>query len=167
MTAKILLVNPPIFDFTAYDFWLKPYGLLSVAGNLRGKADFKLFDYLDRLAPFAAEQNKLKSDRWGRGRFYCEKIPNPEILTHIPRFYRRFGLPRNIFQRFLTKQKHFDFVFIQTTMTYWYQGVSEVIEDIRRACPGAKIILGGSYVTLCSSHAERLGADFLVPGANL
>ena len=25
--ACILLVNPPICDFTAYDYWLKPYGL--------------------------------------------------------------------------------------------------------------------------------------------
>jgi len=52
-------------------------------------------------------------------------------------------------------------------MTYWYQGVREVIEDIRKFCPKAKIILGGNYVTLCSSHAERLGADFLVQGVNL
>ncbi|GAG26822.1 unnamed protein product, partial [marine sediment metagenome] len=52
-------------------------------------------------------------------------------------------------------------------MTYWYQGVREVIEDIRKFCPKAKIILGGNYVTLCSSHAEGLGADFLVQGVNL
>jgi hypothetical protein len=31
---KILLVNPPVYDFAAYDFWVKPYGLLSVAGYL-------------------------------------------------------------------------------------------------------------------------------------
>ncbi len=74
MTPKILLVNPPIYDFAAYDFWLKPYGMLTVAGYLRGKADFKLFDYLDRLHPFAARQKGLESDRWGRGRFYCKKI---------------------------------------------------------------------------------------------
>lgn len=37
---RILLVNPPIYDFAAYDFWLRPYGVLSVAGQLRGQADF-------------------------------------------------------------------------------------------------------------------------------
>ncbi len=31
---SVLLVNPPIFDFTAYDFWLRPYGMLRVAGCL-------------------------------------------------------------------------------------------------------------------------------------
>jgi len=166
MTPKILLVSPPIYDFAAYDFWVKPYGLLSVAGYLRAKAEFTLFDYLDRLHPFMAEQQGLQSDQWSRGRFYCEQLPTPPALADIPRYFRRFGLPRNIFRNFLAQQP-FDFVFVQTMMTYWYQGVREVIEDVRRAQPTAKIILGGNYVTLCGTHARRLGADFLVEGANL
>ncbi|MHC4659457.1 MAG: B12-binding domain-containing radical SAM protein, partial [Planctomycetota bacterium] len=164
---KILLVNPPIYDFAAYDFWLKPYGLLSVAGYLRGKADFEFFDYLDRLHPFTANQRQLESDRWGRGRFYCEQIPNPPSLSEIPRYFRRFGLPRTIFEDFLTRQKPCDFVLIQTMMTYWYQGIQEVIEDIRRLWPAAKIVLGGNYVVICTAHAQGLGADFLVQGTSL
>ena len=167
MAPRILLVNPPIYDFAAYDFWLKPYGLLSIAGYMRGKADFKLFDYLDRLALFVAKQKELESDQWGRGRFYCEQVPNPACLEAIPRYFRRFGLPRNMFKDFLTRERPFDFVLIQTTMTYWYQGLEEVIEDIRRLWPQTKIILGGNYVTLCSGHAEKLGADFLVRANNL
>ena len=167
MKPRILLVNPPIYDFAAFDFWLKPYGMLSIAGKLRGRADFALFDYLDRLAPFSARQKSLASDRWGRGRFYFEKIQHPESLAAVPRYFRRFGLPRDIFTDFLTEEKPFDFAFIQTTMTYWYPGIREVIEDIRRLQPMTKIILGGNYVTLCSSHAKELGADLLVVGTNL
>ena len=167
MAPKILLVNPPVYDFAAYDFWLKPYGMLSAAGMLRGGADFKLFDYMDRLHPFSEKQKHLESDQWNRGRFYCQNIPVPKPLESIPRYFRRFGLPRDIFGDFLTREGPFDFVFIQTTMTYWYQGVQEVIEDIRKACPQAKIALGGNYVTICSNHAEKSGADFLVHGANL
>jgi len=167
MKPKILLVNPPIYDFAAYDFWLKPYGLLSVAGYLRGRADFKLFDYLDRLNPFVQSQKALESDRWGRGRFYCERTQSPPALESIPRYFRRFGLPRSMFTDFLTREGPFDFVMIQTTMTYWYKGLEEVIEDVRRICPQAKIILGGNYVTLCCDHAQTLGADLLVKGTNL
>jgi radical SAM superfamily enzyme YgiQ (UPF0313 family) len=162
-----LLVNPPIYDFAAYDFWLKPYGLLSVAGYLRAKAEFALFDYLDRLHPFYATHKEIKNDQWGRGRFYFEKIPNPDCLKDIPRSFRRFGLPRKIFQDFLTTHTDYDFVFIGTVMTYWYPGVREVIEDIRRAMPAAKIIIGGNYVTLCRKHAEKMGADLLVEGNDL
>jgi hypothetical protein len=174
---KILLVNPPIYDFAAYDFWLKPYGLLSVAGYLRGSAEFTLFDYLDRLHPFVArpswpcshglQARATESDQWGRGRFYFEKIPNPDCLKDIPRSFRRFGLPRAVFQDFLAVHPNYDFVFIGTVMTYWHPGVQEVIEDIRRAMPAAKIIIGGNYVTLCRSHAEKLGANLLVEGNDL
>jgi len=164
---KILLVNPPIYDFAAYDFWVKPYGLLSVAGYLRGQADFTLFDYLDKLHPFCETQKGVKTDQWGRGTFYYEKIPSPDCLKNIPRGFRRFGLPRTIFQDFLANHKPCDFVFINTVMTYWYPGVKEVVEDIRSAIPEAKIIIGGNYVTLCRSHAEKLGADLLVEGDKL
>ena len=149
MKPKILLLNPPIYDFAAYDFWLKPYGLLSTAGYLRNKAEFILFDYLDRLHPFMAGRKELQFDEWGRGRFYFEKVISPPCLEQIPRYFRRFGLPRSMFQNFLTKQQPCDFVFVQTMMTYWYNGVQETIEDIRQSWPKAKIILGGNYVTLC------------------
>ncbi len=164
---KILLVNPPVYDFAAYDFWLKPYGLLTVAGYLRGRADFALFDYLDRLHPFAAKQKQLQPDRWGRGRFYSRRIPAPAPLASIPRYFRRFGLPRDVCADYLAKTEPPDYALIQTTMTYWYPGVEEVIRDIRGIHPSAKIILGGNYVTLCPSHAETLGADLLIPGTDL
>jgi hypothetical protein len=164
---KILLVNPPIYDFAAYDFWVKPYGILSVAGFLRGKAEFTLFDYLDRLHSFCENRRELESDRWGRGRLYLEKIPNSECLKDIPRHFRRFGLPRKIFQEFLTTHNPCDFCLVNTVMTYWYPGVREVIEDVRRFVPAAKIVLGGNYVTLCRDHAAKLGADLLIEGNDL
>lgn len=174
---RILLVNPPIYDFAAYDFWVKPYGLLSVAGYLRGKAEFALFDYLDRLHPFYSSRKGFENDEWGRDKFYFEKIPSPCCFKDIPRHFRRFGMPRTIFRDFLGRHTHSslryegqadcDFVLVNTVMTYWYPGVQEVIEDIRQLVPKAKIILGGNYVTLCRGHAEKLGADFLVEGANL
>jgi len=167
MTLKILLVNPAIYDFTAYDFWLKPYGLLSVAGYLRGKADFKLFDHLDRAYPLGSNQKSQQSDDWGRGRFQDEIIQPPDILLDIPRHFRRFGRPRLCFEEFLKENEPSDYVFIQTMMTYWYPAVAEVIEDVRKYWPKSKIVLGGNYVTLCPEHAEKLCADFVLKGTNL
>ena len=164
---QILLVNPPIYDFAAYDFWLKPYGLLSVAGFLRGKAQFTLFDYLDRAHPLMTEAPQPQGDQWGRGRFRSQIVPSPGPLAGIPRHFRRFGLPRSAFQAFLAEHRPFDAALVQTTMTYWYPGVREVIEDIREARAAAQIVLGGNYVTLCGSHAQQLGADLLVHNANL
>lgn len=159
---RILLVNPPIYDFAAYDFWLRPYGLLGVAGQLRGKADFALFDYLDRPSSSLNE-----SDRWGRGRFRSERIDKSACLDAIPRYFHRFGAPRDSFRAFLAGQDAFDGALIQTMMSYWYPGVQEVIEDVRQAFPTAKIVLGGNYVTICAEHARGLDADLCIVGTDL
>ena len=102
MKRRILLVNPPICDFAAYDFWLKPYGLLRVAGQLRGQAEFLLFDYLDQSGAGgqtiesrrpSSVIGPLESDPWGRGPIGYERIESPAPLKNIPRYFRRFGLP--------------------------------------------------------------------------
>ncbi len=164
---KILLVNPPIHDFSAYDFWLKPYGLLQAAGFLRRRADLHLFDFLDRHHPLRSPHSNGRNDLWGRGAFDEEIISKPEIFSAIPRHYHRFGLPRETFQNDLAQKGPFDFILVQTMMTYWYQGVKEVSEDVRRFSPGAQIILGGPYATLCPQHARCLGVDHVIRGADL
>jgi radical SAM superfamily enzyme YgiQ (UPF0313 family) len=162
MQPKILLVNPPIYDFSAYDFWLKPYGLLRVAGYLRGQAQLSLFDYLDRCHPHAPSHPAQRPGTWERGAFYAENVPKPAPFTAIPRTYRRYGLPRSLLQTLLTEAGPFDVALIQTVMTYWYPGVQEVIEDIRTYSPQTTIVLGGVYATLCPQHARRLGADLVI-----
>ena len=165
MTPRILLINPPIYDFTAYDFWLKPYGLLRVAGQLRHEADLILFDFLDRLHVAAAPDRH--EDRWGRGRFVAAEIEKPPVLETITRRYHRFGLPRSHLREMLASNGPFDVALIQTVMTYWYPGVAEVIEELRRYSPQTRIVLGGNYATLCPEHAADLGADLVVEGDDL
>ncbi|MHC5136468.1 MAG: B12-binding domain-containing radical SAM protein [Planctomycetota bacterium] len=167
MKPKILLVNPPIYDFAAYDFWLKPYGLLRVGGLLRPIAELSLFDYMDRLHPAFDPAAKEKTDQYGKGPYPFKRISNPDPLKDIPRYYRRFGMPRHTFHDFLSKNDAFDFVLIQTVMTYWTPGYKEVIEDIRQYCPNAKIVFGGFYATACEDHAKSLGADAVIAGDNL
>jgi hypothetical protein len=153
--VKVLLVNPPIYDFTAFDFWLRPYGLLRVAGRLR-TCQLKAFDYLvsrDR-------------DTFGRGRFDQQPVTRPAALADVPRRFYRFGRPRADFFRVLSEQT-FDAVLVQTVMTYWYLGVREVIDDVRKLQPHAKIILGGVYASLCPAHAASLGADQVLEGLDL
>jgi hypothetical protein len=166
MKPRILLINPPIYDFSAYDFWLKPYGVLRAAGFLRGNAEFILFDFLDRLDARVPPGN-YRSDNWGRGEFYSEICHKPAIFAPIRRNFRRFGLPPSTFQNFLADQAPFDVALVQTGMTYWYPGVAEVIRELRALAPSIQIVLGGVYATLCPDHARSLGADLVVEGSDL
>lgn len=164
MKPKTLLVNPPIYDFAAYDFWLKPYGMLRAAAHLRSACQLYLFDTLDRNHPDFDPQGKIRTDPWGRGSYPNKRIAKPACFKNIPRYYRRFGIERQVFQNYLCENGPFEAVLIQTVLTYWYPGVREVIEDIRQFYPHAKIVLGGFYATACSNHAKSLGADIIVSG---
>ena len=166
MAIRILLVNPPIFDFSAYDFWLKPYGMLTVAGFLRGQVEFALFDYLDRLHPSLTSSHKIQSDNCGRGHFPRGKQPKPEPFKAIPRYFYRYGRAQAEFQDFLRRHSFFEMVWIQTTLTYWYPGIREVIQDVRGTLGDIPIVLGGPYATLCPEHARGLGADMIIEGMN-
>ncbi|MHC4926116.1 MAG: B12-binding domain-containing radical SAM protein [Planctomycetota bacterium] len=161
---KILLVNPPIYDFTAYDFWLRPYGLMQAGGHLRSAGELFLFDYLDRFHPAFDPGGKIHTDPCGRGSYPHGRIPKPDCLKDIRRYYRRFGIDRAVLQAYLAEQGPFDVVLIQTVMTYWYPGVQEVIDDVRRLSPQAKVVLGGVYATVCPDHAAGLGADMVING---
>jgi tRNA A37 methylthiotransferase MiaB len=166
MKPRILLVNPPIYDFSAYDFWLKPYGMLRVAGFLRGRAEFCLVDFLDRLDGRVPPGN-YRSDSSGRGAFYSEPIKKPEVFADIPREFHRYGLPRETLQCVLRAQRPFDYALVQTGMTYWCLGVREIVAEMRRLSPATKIVLGGVYATLCPAHARSLDVDLVVEGSDL
>jgi hypothetical protein len=161
MKPRILLINPPIYDFAAFDFWLKPYGLLRVAGRLKSIADLYLFDFLYRRHPAFDPAGKIKEDLWGRGDFPSERVPKPPVFKDIPRYFNRFGLPQSVFLEYLDKHGPFDFALIQTSLTYWYPGVREAIGLLRQRRPQIKIVLGGFYATCCPGHAAQ-GADLVI-----
>lgn len=153
---KVLLVNPPIYDFAAYDFWMKPLGLLYLSSMLREKGhEVKLIDATDRGDPYF--QN-TKNDKFGRGKIPAEEVDKPEPLKDIPRRYRRYGLPEKIIRKRVTDFKP-DIVMVSVTMTYWYPGAVEIKEMVRNISDGSKILLGGIYPSLMHEHAESLGFD--------
>ena len=83
MREKILLINPPIYDFASYDFWLKPLGLMYIASFLNtGEKYIEFFDVLDRFHPLAPPSS---SDRWGRGKFFYEVVKKAKNIFKHPK----------------------------------------------------------------------------------
>lgn len=161
----ILLINPWIYDFTAYDFWLRPLGLLYIASILRENARCRVYliDCLDRHHPFLSKRTPAKLD--GRGHYPKEEVDKPAALKGVPRRYSRYGIPIPLFLDELKQVPRPEAVLITSTMTYWYPGVQLVVELIRRKWGSVPVILGGVYATLLADHARRhSGADFVVEG---
>jgi len=168
-----LLINPPIYDFAAFDLWLKPLGLLYIASALE-RAGFvvRLLDCLDRLHPLMPAVHRSgnpRLHRFGCGNFYSEEVPKPRLFSEIPRRYKRYGLPQPAIKQFLStlfeRGRQPDVIAITSVMTYWYQGVFEMVRLCKELFPAAPIVLGGIYATLCEEHARRnSGADFVLTG---
>ena len=163
-TPHILLINPWIHDFAAYDFWAKPMGLLSLASMLRYHGfNISYIDCLDRFHPKMSQADP--HTRFGRGPYPKTRIPKPQGLFEVPRHFSRYGIKKAWFKEDLFSIKPPDLVLMTSMMTYWYPGVKETIASVREVFPDTTIVLGGIYATLCIEHARRhSGADRVETG---
>jgi hypothetical protein len=156
----ILLINPWIHDFAAYDFWAKPYGLLSLAAVLRGHGlKVSYVDCLDRFHPRSSHGNPHA--RHGRGPYHKTPIPNPPGLEDIARTYSRYGIEPDWFREDLNAlDSPPDLILVTSMMTYWYPGVFGTIRFLKSHFGEIPVVLGGIYARLCSEHARaHSGAD--------
>ncbi len=161
MPHSILLINPWIHDFTAFDLWAKPLGLLCVASTLiHSGYNASFIDCLDSGGRSTANQ-KLR----GTTRFNSIEIDKPDSIKNIPRKYKRFGISPDDFEERLRKEQEPLFICVTSHMTYWHQGVFEAIKIVKRIFPSVSVALGGIYATLCYEHAKaNSGADHVVQG---
>ena len=164
---RLILINPWIYDFAAYDLWSKPMGLLMLASFLRKSGYNVIFvDCLDVYHPDMQHKGLGKPPKrreYGTGKFWKQVIPRPAPLDHIERPYSRYGVHPEVLKNDLTKLPRPDAILITSLMTYWYPGVFEVITVAKEIHPNVPVILGGIYARLCHEHAkEYSGADHVV-----
>jgi radical SAM superfamily enzyme YgiQ (UPF0313 family) len=154
----LLIINPWVYDFAAYDFFARPLGLLYLASFLSHQGyEVHLLDCLD--TPHS------RPGPWGGGRYPKEIIPTPPPLQKIPRRYGRYGISESAFRARLAAVPRPDAICVTSLMTYWYPGVQAAIRLAREQFPATPVILGGIYATLCPEHArEHSGADFFITG---
>ena len=163
-SPHILLVNPWIHDFAAYDFWAKPLGLLTLAALLRSHGlSVSYIDCLDRFHPKASAADPTA--RYGRGPYLKTRIAKPHGLRNVQRIFSRYGIKPRWLEEDLQALQPPDLILITSLMTYWYTGVQETIAILQALFPDTAIILGGIYASLCDKHAfKNSGADDIFRG---
>jgi pyruvate-formate lyase-activating enzyme len=170
MGKNLLLITPWIYDFAAYDLWIKPLGFLYLASLLRENGyHITYIDCLDIFDPLMQEYLgrhtiRLKRKQDGSGQFPKAFVEKPHSLRNIPRRYGRYGITQEVFNQRLRQAPRPDAVLVTSMMTYWYPGVARVIELVRGYDTHIPILLGGNMVTLCPQTASALGADLCLPG---
>ncbi len=154
----ILLINPWITDFSAYNFWIKPLGPLRIASSLRDNGFRVTFvDCLDC---------SIKRKEYQDGKFLRTKIDKPGPLRSVPRNYSQYGiLEEMLLKRFSMLEEKPDIIGITSGMTYWYPGIFKIVEITRKFFKNVPIILGGIYAALCYEHAKKhSGVDIVFNG---
>jgi len=157
------LVNPPIYDFAAYDLWAKPLGLLYLSAILKesGHKTF-ILDCMDRKSCGMPE---TRSDQWGCGSYHSVGAKKPDVLAEIPRKYKRYGMPVLLMREMLADVKGPAAIFVSPGMSCWYPGVLEAVKLLKDIFNDVPSILGGNYATLCFEHASTIsGADYALNG---
>jgi len=170
MKTPLILINPWIHDFAAYDLWSKPLGLLYVASYLRDSGfQVHLIDCLDVHHPGMKKYPRPSGPvrrAFGTGKFWRKQIPKPPPLKDVPRNYYRYGISKSLFHEALNRVPNPAAILVTSLMTYWYPGVRETITIAREVHPNTPVILGGIYASLCRDHAEgHTGADLVFPGS--
>lgn len=163
----ILLINPYIQDFTAFDLWAKPLGLLYLAGTLRANGyELHLLDCLDVHFKGTEDLTFIPRRRaFGTGKYFRHRLPKPPALKDIPKYYYRYGIPPVLFLKALRELPQPRAVLITSSMTYWYAGVRETIQLVRSVFPDTPVILGGLYATLMADQARKEAQpDYLITG---
>jgi hypothetical protein len=160
---NLLLINPWITDFAAYDLWAKPLGLLYTGAFLQARGhSVRLVDCLHR---FQGGHGYIGCEKrpFGTGKFHREIISKPDCLAHIPRHFCRYGIPVDIFKSLVMEGPVPDVILVTCVMSYWYPGAFEAISLIRKWFPAVPVALGGIYSSLCTEHARgKSGADAVI-----
>ena len=159
---NLLLINPWIFDFAAFDLWSQPLGLLYIASFLRSNG-FKV-SYLDCLRS-DDPSTELKFKKFGVGNYHRKTVETPSILSNIPRKFARYGISEYEFIDRLKNVPVPSAILITSIMTYWYLGPAEIVKIVRHIYPDIPVILGGIYASLMPEHAkEVVKPDYVIEG---
>lgn len=163
---RVLLIQPPIYDFALYDHFLKPYGLLRI-GRWLAEAGWEVrflncLDYREPETLKALGSPARRPD--GTGKFFRHPAELPADIKAIPRQYSRYGILPEVMDREIAGW-HPHLALVTSGMTYWYPGVREAVRAVRKTYPDVPVAVGGTYASLMEDHCRaQTGAHGVFPG---
>ncbi len=162
---RLLLFQPPIYEFALFDLFLKPYGLLRL-GRWFAESGYDVF-FLNGLDYNESETNRILGTPRrmpdGTGKFPRMRTPLP-FGVESERYFGRYGVLPEILKSKLQAVNP-DMIFITSGMTYWYKGVAEAVKLSKEVYPDIPVITGGIYASLMPEHCRvNTGTNYVVSG---
>ncbi len=159
MAKHALVINPWVTDFKLYDEWMHPVGLYFLISLLHhNQWEYTFINCLQR-------ESSSRSKRFSTGNFPHTVIEKPLLYSQIPRRYKRYGISKELFDTLISDSKPPDIIFVGSAMTYWFDGLVETIENIKKHFPKTPLVVGGTSATLIPDLVQKKFPDtFLFAG---
>jgi hypothetical protein len=155
----ILLIQPPIRDFYLTAKRTMPYGLACIAAALR-RAGFSV-SIVDGLATAKSRAIPWPDEMAFLQPFYGRPDRSPFGLFH---HFRHFGYSLEHIAR-RAKESGASIVGISALFSAYAEIALETAAAVKKACPGARIVLGGHHPTALPEAVMRHPVvDFVVRG---
>lgn len=156
---RVLLISPPMADTDDAErqqmiVSVAPFGLLRLATWFRGQGCE--VDFLDCLRDPAVTTLRGRARKTLR----CGNWDEEGIEKTI----YHYGLDGAVLESRLKAFAPPDLIGIGSVFTWHGDAVRDTIASCRHVFPGARIVLGGNFATLCPEEAGLLGADQVVSG---
>lgn len=153
----VWLIRPWIEDFSAFDHFDQPIGLLSLGAWLRQNGCSVY--YIDSLSTIKSQEDELfdsgdTKSSLKLSKYLSKRIEKPIIFKNIPRYYKRFGLSLEALKAEFAGLPDPQAILITTGMTYWYQAVQALVEFLHMYYPKTPIAVGGIYAGIAPEHAQ-------------
>ncbi len=157
-SKKILFINPPVEDFTAYNLWAAPLGLFRILGNMRERGkDVTYLDFLDGSFLDERDGTPPKFRKDGRHSYWRREVEKPEEISFATRKFFRFGASDETMRSRLSELERPDVVLISSGMTYWYRSVLLTARIVGEIFGDVPIMTGGIASTLIPESFRKEG----------
>ncbi|MBI4789853.1 MAG: hypothetical protein HY782_22705 [Chloroflexi bacterium] len=142
---RILLINPPVYDFRLdWARWHQPCGLLQVGSVLKDDHDVRL---IDCLLPLKGKQTQRKK---------LDAISAEEIALARWHFGWSWDQIDSKVQELKEENWIPDVIYITCMMTFWWEATRDLVKHLREVWfPNTRIVLGGVYPTYAPEHAKK------------
>ena len=162
--ARILLVNPPVFE-TRYSWlrWNQPLDLLRIGAYLKSskKCDVELFDFM-----LPNEKGRVQK-RGLTGQERYKEVGGGDFAYTYPMW--RFGKPFDALNDWLIQRRAGNGradptqVWITSLCSYWYASIHQLCTKLRLWLPDATLVVLGNYPRFMLDNAvDFCDADLIV-----
>lgn len=154
-----LLIRPPTIEVENSNHHRLPYEYSEPTALLKMVTFLKQVGH--KVSLIDCLENSFSPKNMNLSAFKKVKCGNFATEKHTKIIYRR-GISKEYFDKLLNRSPIPDEIFITTCFTFEYDLIKETIQLCKATFPSARIVIGGTFATLCPNIAKNMGCEVFI-----